>query len=310
MDVRRMRIGAGVIAALVVGVLLLLVGQPWFLAVAIALIAGDVIWALLIRIQTGAWGPLRLAAGLVTFAVVAYLGIVGFGDFGTGADVDPNTFINAKAANAWALILTVAMVAGAVVTLGLELIQTGRLDSLASQFTTRTYLLMAVGIAVNIILGQAVASALKIPIYLDSIGTILVGVLCGPIAGALTGGLGNILWSYVIPPPFQYQPAAAFAITAVAIGVIAGLAGRAGFMRPRPNRPTAELLVGGVDHRATGGRDGGRGDHRLPGGVRDRCDPGAHHRGPGLVLRPAGLAGAGAGRRRRGGPFRAAAGAA
>ena len=84
MDVRRMRIAAGVIAALVVGVLLLLVGQPWFLALAIALIAGDVIWALLIRIQTGAWGPLRLAAGLVTFAVVTYLGIVGFGDFGTG----------------------------------------------------------------------------------------------------------------------------------------------------------------------------------------------------------------------------------
>jgi energy-coupling factor transport system substrate-specific component len=105
---------------------------------------------------------------------------------------------------------------------------------------------MAVGIAVNIILGQTVAAALKIPIYLDSIGTILVGVLCGPVAGALTGALGNILWSYVIPPPFQYQPAAAFAITAVAIGVIAGLVGRAGFLRPRLNRSTGELLLGGL----------------------------------------------------------------
>ena len=105
---------------------------------------------------------------------------------------------------------------------------------------------MVVGIAVNVILGQTVASALKIPIYLDSIGTILVGVLCGPVAGAVTGGLGNVLWSYVIPPPFQYQPAAAFAITAVAIGVIAGLVGRAGFLRPRPNRPTPELILGGI----------------------------------------------------------------
>ena len=197
-----------------------------------------------------------------------------------------------------------------MVTLGLELIQTGRLDSLASQFTTRTYLLMAVGIAVNIILGQAVASALKIPIYLDSIGTILVGVLCGPIAGALTGGLGNILWSYVIPPPFQYQPAAAFAITAVAIGVIAGLAGRAGFMRPRPNRPTSELLVGGV---ITVLLVGGMAVAAIIGyqvvfGTDVTLAPTS--RGPGLVLRPAGLAGAGAGRRRRGGPFRAAAGAA
>ncbi|HYN64476.1 MAG TPA: hypothetical protein VES36_07725, partial [Candidatus Limnocylindrales bacterium] len=184
--------------------------------------------------------------GLVAFAAVAYIGIIGFGDFGTPADVDPDTFVNAKAANTWALILTIAMVVGAVVYFGLELLQTGRLDSLARQFTTRTYLLMAVGIALNIILGQTVASALKIPIYLDSIGTILVGVLCGPVAGALTGALGNVLWSYVIPPPFQYQPAAAFAITAVAIGVIAGLVGQAGFLRPRPNRPTVDLLVGGL----------------------------------------------------------------
>jgi hypothetical protein len=196
--------------------------------------------------QTGEWAPLRFAAGLVAFAVVAYVGIIGFGDFGTQADVDPNTFVNAKAATTWALILTIAMVVGAIVYFGLELLQTGRPESLAHQFGTRTLLLMVVGIAVNIILGQTVASALKIPIYLDSIGTILVGVLCGPVAGALTGGLCNILWSYVIPPPFQYQPAAAFAITAVAIGVIAGLAGRAGFLRPRPDRSTSELLAGGL----------------------------------------------------------------
>jgi hypothetical protein len=188
---------------------------------------------------------MRVAAGLVAFAVATYIGI-GFGEFQDPDAVDPTTFANTKAANSWALILTIAMVIGATVTYGLELVQTGRLASLAGQFGTRTYLLMAVGIGVNVILGQTVASALKIPIYLDSIGTILVGVLCGPIAGALTGGLGNILWSYVIPPPFQYQPAAAFAITAVAIGVIAGLLGRAGFLRPRPNRPYGELLAGGA----------------------------------------------------------------
>ena len=115
---------------------------------------------------------------------------------------------------------------------------------------------MAVGIAINIILGQTVASALKIPIYLDSIGTILVGVLCGPVAGAATGGLGNILWAYVIPPPFQYQPAAAFAIAAVAIGVIAGLAGRPASCGRGPTGRPSELLVGGVITVAAGGRHG------------------------------------------------------
>jgi energy-coupling factor transport system substrate-specific component len=243
---RTMRIAVGVGAGLLVGLALWLAGQEWALALAIGAVIGDIVYAALARLQTGDGGPMRFAAGLSTFAAVAYVGIVGFGDFGTEADIDPDTFANTQAANAWALILTVAMVLGGIVYFGLELIQTGRLESLARQFTTRTYLLMAVGIAINIILGQTVASALKIPIYLDSIGTILVGVLCGPIAGAITGGLGNVLWSYVIPPPFQYQPAAAFAITAVAIGVIAGLAGRAGFLRPRPDRSTAELLVGGL----------------------------------------------------------------
>lgn len=243
---RTLRIIVGLGAGLLAGVALLFAGQAWPLAVAAGAIVADLIYAILVRVQTGDRGPLRFAAGLVAFAIVAYVGIVGFGDFGDASSVDPETFINAQAANTWALILTVAMVVGAVVYFGLELLQTGRLGSLAREFSTRTYLLMAVGIGVNIILGQTVAAALKIPIYLDSIGTILVGVLCGPVAGALTGALGNILWSYVIPPPFQYQPAAAFAITAVAIGVIAGLVGRAGFLRPRPNRSTAELLVGGV----------------------------------------------------------------
>lgn len=247
MDAARwIRPGIGLAAGAVLGVILYGAGQTWPLAAAIGAVVADLIYASLVLIQTGDRGPLRIAAGLVAFAIVTYVGIIGFGDFGDSNAVDPNTFANTKAANSWALILTVAMVIGAIVTYGLELIQTRRLASLSRQFTTRTYLLMAVGIGVNVILGQTVASALKIPIYLDSIGTILVGVLCGPVAGAVTGGLGNVLWSYVIPPPFQYQPAAAFAITAVAIGVIAGLAGRAGFLRPRPNRSTAELLVGGA----------------------------------------------------------------
>ena len=241
---RTLRIAVGVGAGLLVGLALYFAGQEWFLAVAAGAIAADLVYAILAKVQTDDWAPLRFAAGLVAFAVVAYVGIIGFGDF-TG-EVDPDTFVNVKAANTWALILTIAMVVGAVVYFGLELLQTGRLDSLTRQFTTRTYLLMAVGIAVNIILGQTVSAALKIPIYLDSIGTILVGVLCGPVAGAVTGAVGNVLWSYVVPPPFQNPALAAFAITAVAIGVIAGLAGRAGFLRPRPHRSTEELLVGGV----------------------------------------------------------------
>ena len=65
-----------------------------------------------------------------------------------------------------------------------EYAQTQQLESIARQFDTRTIVLIPIAIAINIVLGQTVAAALKVPIYLDSIGTILVGVLAGPIAGA------------------------------------------------------------------------------------------------------------------------------
>jgi hypothetical protein len=189
----------------------------------------------------GRW--LRVLAALVVFIVATVVGILTVGNFGTAPD---ENFFNQVTADSWALILTIAILLAAIVYFVLEKVQTGRLASLDGEFTTRTIALMPIAIALNIVLGGAVANALKIPIYLDSIGTILVGVLCGPIAGALTGALTNLLWSYVIPPPFQSSGAAAFAITAVAIGVIAGLAGRAGLLRPRPNTPTQRLALGGA----------------------------------------------------------------
>ena len=187
---------------------------------------------------------IRWIAALVAFIVVILIGVVSIGNFGTG--IDPDNFFDSEGANSFALIGAIALVIGFVVYAGVEYAQTGGLGSIARQFDTRTIVLMPIAVAINIILGATVANALKIPIYLDSIGTILVGLLAGPVAGALTGFLSNILWTYVIPPPFQNGPAAAFAIVAVVIGVLAGLAGRAGWMRPRPNRSIGQLGIGAV----------------------------------------------------------------
>ncbi|MGH2462997.1 MAG: hypothetical protein ACRDFZ_05140 [Candidatus Limnocylindria bacterium] len=195
--------------------------------------------------RSGKSGVIRVAAGVAVFVIVTLAGIAAFGQFGDST-ADPNTGAYPTAANSFALILAVALLLGAATTLILEKLQTGRLDSLSRQFTLRVIVLMPFAIAINIVLGQTVAAALKIPIYLDSIGTILVGVLAGPIAGAATGFLANILWSYVIPPPFQYPPAAAFAVVAAVIGIAAGLAGRWGLMRPRTNRSTGQLVIAGV----------------------------------------------------------------
>ncbi|MEJ7803298.1 MAG: hypothetical protein WKH68_08000 [Candidatus Limnocylindria bacterium] len=186
----------------------------------------------------------RWIAALAAFMIVILIGMITIGNFATG--VDTGNFFDTEGANSFAFIGAIALVVGFLVYAAVEYAQTGGFGSIASQFDTRTIVLMPIAVAINIILGATVANALKLPIYLDSIGTILVGALAGPVAGALTGFLSNVLWTYVVPPPFQNGPAAAFGIVAVVIGVFAGLAGRAGWLRPRPNRPIGELAIGGL----------------------------------------------------------------
>lgn len=92
-------------------------------------------------------------------------------------------------------------------------------------FSTITLSLMAFAIVLNMAVGQLV-SLLKLPIFLDSIGTILVGVLAGPIAGGLTGLITNLIWGLVSSPV-----AAAFAPVAMVIGIVAGLCAKYGMFK-------------------------------------------------------------------------------
>lgn len=101
--------------------------------------------------------------------------------------------------------------------------------NLKRDFNTVTLVLIPVAIAINIAIGQIVYS-LKIPVvvaYLDSIGTVLVGVLAGPWAGALTGLLSNLIWG-LTGLNVTYAP---FAGVAAVIGLLAGLFAEAGWMR-------------------------------------------------------------------------------
>ena len=60
------------------------------------------------------------------------------------------------------------------------------LDNIKKEFSTRTLVLIPIAIVINIVIGELTVR-LKLPIYLDSIGTVLVGAIAGPWAGALTG---------------------------------------------------------------------------------------------------------------------------
>jgi energy-coupling factor transport system substrate-specific component len=114
------------------------------------------------------------------------------------------------------------------------------------RFDTRTLVLIPIAIAINIVLGQTVASVLKVPVYLDSIGTVLVGVLAGPIPGLVTGVVTNLLWTYVLPAPFHSDYAAPFAVVAAWIGFFAGVVAQYGIFRSRPNTQGRNLVIGAV----------------------------------------------------------------
>ena len=96
---------------------------------------------------------------------------------------------------------------------------------MTSFLSTRMLVLIAIGIAINMALGQ-IAQAVKLPIFLDSLGTIVVAVMAGPLAGLLTGVVTNLIWGVILSPT-----AAAFAPVAGVIGLVAGLLARAGLFR-------------------------------------------------------------------------------
>lgn len=87
-----------------------------------------------------------------------------------------------------------------------------------------TIFLIPIGIAVNFVGGQ-IAMILKLPLFLDSIGTIVIGALCGPIAGALVGLITNISISITNPQTLFY------AINNIIFGLLAGYLAQRGVFK-------------------------------------------------------------------------------
>jgi len=113
------------------------------------------------------------------------------------------------------------------------------MNQIKKDFSTLTIVTIPVAIAINIAVGQLVYT-LKIPIYLDSIGTVLVGVIAGPWAGALTGLLTNLIWG-LTGLNVIYAP---FAAVGAVIGMLAGLFSDGGWMRSWWKAGLAGLITG------------------------------------------------------------------
>ncbi|UUM11280.1 ECF transporter S component [Clostridiaceae bacterium HFYG-1003] len=79
-------------------------------------------------------------------------------------------------------------------------------------------------VAINVVLGDLVA-LFKIPmLYLDTLGTIFMGVAFGPFFGALVGLATNLLMGVTASPT-----AIPFALVNIAVGIVSGLMAKRGF---------------------------------------------------------------------------------
>lgn len=78
--------------------------------------------------------------------------------------------------------------------------------------------LIALAIVINVVGGQ-IALALRLPIYLDSIGTIMIGAVLGPWCGLIPGLLGGLIMAFTGDIYSLY-----FAPVGMIVGFMSGLA--------------------------------------------------------------------------------------
>lgn len=92
----------------------------------------------------------------------------------------------------------------------------------------RTVVLVLIPICVGVnLVGGFIASSLKLPFFLDVIGTMLAAVMMGPIAGGLVGLLTNIFLAISVNP--VNLP---YATVSISVGILTGLLAKR-FFKPK-----------------------------------------------------------------------------
>ena len=94
---------------------------------------------------------------------------------------------------------------------------------------TATIVLIPACIGINY-LGKLFAALLKLPLWLDSIGTCIGACLGGPIIGAICGAANNLIYGLTTGDNITLI----YALTSVGIGFVVGVLARMGFMTSFP----------------------------------------------------------------------------
>lgn len=104
--------------------------------------------------------------------------------------------------------------------------------------STAALVLIPAAIGINY-LGKLFAGLLKLPLWLDSIGTVLASMLAGPIIGAISGIINNVIYGFTADPiSFVY------AITSGVIGLVVGIMAYKGWIANVKKAFVIGLVVG------------------------------------------------------------------
>lgn len=106
------------------------------------------------------------------------------------------------------------------------------------KLSTAAIVLIPAAIGINY-LGKLFAGLLKLPLWLDAIGTVLASMLAGPIIGAASGIINNLIYGITVDPI-----STVYAITSGAIGLIVGMMAYKGWIANIQKAIVIGLVVG------------------------------------------------------------------
>lgn len=108
-----------------------------------------------------------------------------------------------------------------------------------TKLNTASLVLIPACIGINY-LGKLFASVLKLPLWLDSIGTCIGGALGGPVIGAICGAANNLIYGLTTGDSITLV----YAITSLGIGLAVGVMARLGKMGRLSGAIVTSLVAG------------------------------------------------------------------
>ncbi len=108
-----------------------------------------------------------------------------------------------------------------------------KIKSMKALRSWKSWVLIVLGILVNL-LGRGIAQSLKLPMWLDALGTIFVAIELGPLAGAICGSILNVITAFEDPKVLPYM------LVSIGIGVSVGV------LYPRKSIEHFRVLSAGV----------------------------------------------------------------